>query len=316
MISPGPPRIKIFFFFGADQRFWKDRQGNFFQKNFPRKKLPVDREKNGVSRCADNRQIHVCANTEAAAACAAHILAQSCREAMAARGVFTLALSGGKTPVPLFRHLRRTAREVQDGDGMNWAHTRVFWADERCVPPEHPHSNFGLAWRELFAGLPAAPLLFRIRGEEPPISAAARYEQLLYSVLNESLQEKKEDTHHACRDVPRLDCVLLGMGRDGHTASLFPGSRVLEERRLVAVAEDSVTGDGEGGKVCRITLTLPVLRAARLCLFLVCGKEKHHMLRHVLKPCCSAALPAQLVSPTEGRLVWVLDAAAWQGKTL
>ncbi len=268
-----------------------------------------------MNRPAENRQIHVCANAEAAAVCAAHILMQTCREAMAARGVFTLALSGGQTPVPLFRHLRMLARKVRNGDGMDWAHTRVFWADERCVPPDHPHSNFGLAWRELLADLPVAPMLFRIRGEDPPISAAARYEALLYSVLDEESSREKKEGPAVCRDVPRLDCILLGMGTDGHTASLFPGSHALEEReRLVAVTEDSVTGHGQGGKLCRITLTLPVLQAARLCLFLVCGREKHPVLRHVLKPCCSAALPAQLVSPTEGCLVWVVDMAAWQGK--
>lgn len=244
-------------------------------------------------------QVHARADAPAAAACAASLVTEECRRAVAERGVFTLALSGGSTPVLLFRLLREAALKGGGPAWIDWARVRVFWADERCVPPDHAASNYALACRELLNGLPHSPKVFRMRGEDEPSQTAAAYEADL-----RALAGTVGDA------VPRLDCVLLGMGADGHTASLFPGSPALAEKeRLTAVTEGPDPGT-QGGKLCRLTLTLPTLNAARCCLILACGREKHAPLRRALDLCAPSDLPVQAVRPFPGRLVWIADAAA------
>ncbi len=204
--------------------------------------------------------LHVEADVEGAARRAAEIVAARCAEAVARRGVFTLALSGGSTPLPLFRLLRTQAWQ----DRVDWAHTRVFWVDERCVPADDPASNYGVANRELLAHVPAAAI-FPMDCLSDPGEAAVAYEETLRQHVP------------AENGGPRLDCALLGMGADGHTASLFPGSPLLQPEALssgrltgAAVAE----GMEPKPESRRITLTLPMLNASRCCLFLGTGAEK------------------------------------------
>lgn len=240
--------------------------------------------------------LHVEADVEGAARRAAEIVAARCAEAVARRGVFTLALSGGSTPLPLFRLLRTQAWQAR----VDWAHTRVFWVDERCVPADDPASNYGVANRELLAHVPAAAI-FPMDCLSDPGEAAVAYEETLRQHVP------------AENGGPRLDCALLGMGADGHTASLFPGSPLLQPEALgsgrltgAAVAQ----GMEPKPESRRITLTLSMLNASRCCLFLGTGAEKGPRLRQALDLLAPAELPVQRVRPVAGDLVWVTDEAA------
>ena len=202
-------------------------------------------------------ETYVRADADGVASCAAGLLAARCAEAVSRRGVFTLALSGGSTPLALFRLLRTEAW----AERIDWAHTRVFWVDERCVAPEHPASNYGAANQELLAHVPAAHLSIGC-GEIDPGESAVAYEEIL----------RRHVPAEGGR--PRLDCALLGMGDDGHTASLFPGSPLLAPDALrsgrltgAAVAEHLAPKPESR----RITLTLEMINASRCCLYLVTG---------------------------------------------
>ncbi len=212
--------------------------------------------------------------------------------AIARAGRFTVALSGGTTPRLLFDELA-----TEPYRSLGWARVHVFWADERAVPPDNPASNFGAADQALLApaGVPAANV-HRMRGEDPEPERAARdYEGTLRAFFGVSEGR-----------APRLDLVLLGMGPDGHTASLFPRSPALNERvRLVVAPRVERLG------AWRLTLTLPVLNAARCVIFSVAGADKAPTLARVLEgPRDPDALPAQGVVPNDGELVWLVDAAA------
>ena len=194
-------------------------------------------------------ETYVRADADGVASCAAGLLAARCAEAVSRRGVFTLALSGGSTPLTLFRLLRTEAWAAR----VDWAHTRVFWVDERCVTPDHPASNYGAANQELLAHVPAAEI-YPMDGEIDPGESAVAYEELLRQHVP------------AEQGMPRLDCALLGMGDDGHTASLFPGSPLLAPEALrsgrltgFAVAEHLAPKPESR----RITLTLEMINAAR-----------------------------------------------------
>jgi 6-phosphogluconolactonase len=214
-------------------------------------------------------------------------------EAVAARGVFSMALSGGSTPAGLYTLL---ATGPGSRSRIPWDRTQIFWSDERHVPPDSPESNYRMAYDTLLSRVPLRPeQVHRIEGEDRDASAAAaRYEQELRSVVG------------GRASVPRLDLVLLGVGADGHTASLFPGSLALaEERRLV------VSNWVEPLKAHRITMTLPMINAPRLVAFLVTGREKAAIVRDVLQPSPVTPLhPARRVTPVDGRVSWFLDAAA------
>lgn len=225
---------------------------------------------------------------------AAHLLAELCEQAIAERGIFTMAISGGDTPVPLFNLLA----SPDWAERLPWEKIALYWVDERCVAPDHPRSNYGVARRTLLSEVPATRF-YRMRGELNPEEAARAYEELL-----------REHFSLAPGEFPRFDCVLLGMGEDGHTASLFPNEPVLDETKHLVVDQyvRSIKTD-------RLSLTLPVINHARHCLFLVSGAEKHPMLTKVLNllepP--SHAFPAQLVRPPLGELVWIIDEAAATG---
>jgi 6-phosphogluconolactonase len=212
--------------------------------------------------------------------------------AVAERDRFTVVLSGGSTPRLLFRKLAGAPP-----GSLPWEKIHLFWGDERTVPPDHPDSNFRMVQEELLShvAIPAANV-HRMRGEDPdPAAAAADYESDLRGFF--ALQP---------RQLPRFDLVLLGMGVDGHTASLFPGSEALTEPDHLAVAPwiDRLTAR-------RLTLTARVLNNAACVIFLVSGGEKAATLQRVLEgPRRPLELPSQSIQPSNGALVWLVDAAA------
>ena len=224
------------------------------------------------------------------ASAAAEEITKSAEEAIAARGRFTIALSGGDTPKPVYRLLAQEPR-------IDWDRVHVFWGDDRHVPPNHPESNFGMAMDTLLSKV-SIPLdnVHRMRTEKRDAERAAEeYAWTLRSAFG--LDEG---------EWPRFDLVLMGIGEDGHTASLFPGSEAVRERsRLVIAPWVSSLG------TFRITLTAPVFNRAALALFLVSGEKKAEALRAVLEGDFQPdRFPAQVVRPEEGRLLWLVDRAA------
>jgi 6-phosphogluconolactonase len=222
-------------------------------------------------------------------------MAQVAARAVADRGRFTVALSGGSTPRRLYRLLSDVQASFRAQ--IPWERTHVFFGDERHVPPDHPESNYRMAHEALLAHVPAASV-HRIQGEESdPARAAAAYEAELRRFFELS------DPGAA---PPQFDLVLLGLGPDGHTASLFPRSPALEERRKWAVGVFV-----ERLRAHRITLTLSVINRAREVLFLVSGAEKAEALARVFAHATGAEpLPAARVRPESGTLLWIVDRAA------
>ena len=234
-------------------------------------------------------EIRVLPNPEEVARAGAAELVDAARDAMSNRGIFRVALSGGSTPRALFQTL--ASRPFRGR--IDWNKSRVFFVDERCVPPTDERSNYRMAKAHLLGPLriPEANV-FRMPGEHEPRRAAREYERVLSKEFGGR--------------TPRFDFVLLGVGADGHTASLFPGTRTLAERAK-AVSAAHVARLREW----RITLTLPVLNAGRRVVFLAVGEEKRTAVAAILRrKRGSAALPASLVKPKRGSLVWILDAAA------
>jgi 6-phosphogluconolactonase len=236
-------------------------------------------------------EIIVLPDPDALAEAAAYRILDSATAAVAARERFTVALAGGATPRATYMRLATPP----PSESMAWAHTFVFFGDERCVPPDHPASNYRMAAETLLSKVPIPPAqVFPMRGDaDEPDAAAIEYGRTLARVFGTRRGE-----------MPRFDLILLGMGLDGHTASLFPGSPVLKEvfRPVVAVHAAAAAIPH------RLTLTLPVLNAAALVVFLVSGPEKAKAVKAVLGD--GVLLPAGLVRPAGGRLVWMLDQAA------
>jgi 6-phosphogluconolactonase len=241
------------------------------------------------------RRIQRVADAEALAQAAAGEIVRLASRAVAARGHFTLALSGGSTPRRLYSLLSDVKAPYRQR--VPWERTHVFFGDERHVPPDHPDSNYRMAREALLAHVPAASV-HRIRAEDPDAArAAAAYEMELRRFFG---------IVEADAAPPQIDLVLLGLGPDGHTASLFPGSSALEERRRWAVALFVERLESR-----RITLTLPVINRARTVLFLVSGSDKADALARVLGPTPEAELlPAGRVRPEAGALLWIVDRPA------
>jgi 6-phosphogluconolactonase len=233
--------------------------------------------------------IRVLPDPQALAEAAARHVVEYAQAAIDARGRFSIALSGGSTPRDL--HLRLASPPLVDR--VDWSRWHVFFGDERCVPPDDERSNYRMAEETLLKRVPIPPAnVHRMRGELPPEEAAAAYERELREFFGD--------------EPPRLDLILLGMGDNGHTASLFPGLQAVHEENRWVVAEYVA----EVG-MWRITLTPVVLNLARQVLFLVAGAAKADMLRRVLEgPYVPDQLPAQVVRPTDGELTWLVDAAA------
>jgi len=226
---------------------------------------------------------------------AASRFVETATKALADFGTFRVALSGGTTPQGLYARLAAEPFRSR----VDWARVQVFWGDERCVPPDHADSNYRLARELLLSKVPVrAENVYRMRGEATdPDLAAAEYAGELQAAFGLKRGER-----------PRFDLILLGMGADGHTASLFPHSPALREvtRLAVAVYVDAVKG-------YRITLTLPVLNNAADVLFLVSGSDKAERLRAVLGGKPSHAAPASMVRPERGTLHWIVDRTAATG---
>ena len=225
-------------------------------------------------------------------AAAVHVSCLSA-EAVAARERFTVALSGGSLIRLLCPHLVAESRRSQ----IEWSAWYVFWADERCVPLTDADSNYRLARETLFdlVDIPQTQI-HPIDDTLDPVAAAGSYQSELARAFRPGINQ-----------LPRFDLILLGIGEDGHTASLFPGHPLLEEtERWVAPVLDSPKPPPE-----RITLTLPVLNAARQVVFLAAGGGKAAVLRKVLgTDVPPGALPAQMVRPAEGEVHWFVDEAA------
>lgn len=228
---------------------------------------------------------------------AAAFIASISDQAIRSKGRFIMALSGGSTPKTLYQVLASPEWRAR----FNWTKIYFLFGDERCVPPDHPDSNFNMANSSLFHPLSIQPdHVFRMRGEgEDPSAVAGEYEQTIRQLTKAQPQA-----------MPRIDLILLGLGDDGHTASLFPGTLAMQETgKVVAV------GQAPTGIRTRLTLSRGVLNHAAMVLFLVTGKGKADVVRRILEPASDAdrSLPASKIVPESGQLVWMLDQAAATG---
>jgi 6-phosphogluconolactonase len=210
-------------------------------------------------------------------------------ESVSLSGRFVVALSGGSTPKELYSLFA----SPEFRDQIAWPQVHLFWGDERCVPPNHPESNYRMVLETLLSKVPIPKAnVYRMKGEETPQAAADEYELTLRRFFRLS------DDH-----LPRFDLILLGLGEDGHTASLFPGSYALHETKRLVTAPyvDRL-------RSYRLCLTLPGLNQAANVFFLVAGENKAGVLRNVLQGRDgSESLPARLIQPQRGRLVWFVD---------
>ena len=212
------------------------------------------------------------------------------KAAIAARSRFTVALSGGSTPKSLYSLL------AAQHAAFNWDHTFLFFGDERRVPPDHPDSDYRMVKEALLTKLSIpADNVFRVNAENPDAAAAA----LEYET------ELRRFFALTSGDFPRFDLILLGMGLDGHTASLFPGSDGLKEQSRLVIANWV-----EKFNAHRITFTLPVLNHAAQVIFLASGPDKANMVHQVLEGKHTPPYPSQQVQPINGTLLWMLDEAA------
>ena len=233
-------------------------------------------------------KIRVMPDLPAVAQAAAERMIEAAASAIETAGVFHVALSGGSTPKPLY--------ELLSADGniarIEWAKVHVYFADERCVPPTHSDSNFRLASDTLLDLVPIPPAnIHRMKGEIEPETAAVEYGRMLKETFGEE---------------GGLDLVILGVGDDGHTASLFPGNPALHEKRHRCVAAFVAKLNA-----WRITLTAPFLNRSREVMVLAAGEKKANIIQQVLEgEFDPQRLPIQLIDPPEGRVSWFLDSAA------
>jgi 6-phosphogluconolactonase len=247
----------------------------------------------------------VCRNAEALAEEAARRIVASAQSAIAARGQFTLVLSGGSTPAKTYQHLAQSEKRSE----IDWEKTWFFFGDERCVPHDDPRSNYHLAAKSLFepAKIKNERILAVPTDVGNPAQCAARYESTLHEFFSRTSGIAKADNGSPA-GFPQFDLILLGLGDDGHTASLFPGKPTLRETQAW------VTWSPPGvlpPPVDRVTFTIPTINAAREVMFLVAGAGKAAVVRDVMDGAADVAVhPASGVRPVNGKLVWLLDEAA------
>jgi len=230
---------------------------------------------------------------------AAEEFVRQAEEAVRTRGLFTVALSGGSTPKAMYRLLANEG-EASFRGRVPWEKIHFFWGDERHVPPDHPDGNYRTAHEAMLSRVPIPPEnLHRIKAEDSDArNAAADYDQELRTFFF-----PRRMTVEA---LPRFDLVLLGLGPDGHTASLFPGTDAIHDQTRFVAAPWV-----EKFHAYRITLTSPVLNNAACIMFLISGEAKAEALRTVLEGAYQPdRFPAQLIRPTLGRLLWLVDRAA------
>ena len=211
----------------------------------------------------------------------------SAKAALDNRGEFSLVLSGGGTPKPIYQQLATLP------DQIDWQHTFIFWGDERCVPPDHPESNYRMAEKALLEHVPVPDQnVFRMLGEIEPVAAAKDYEEMLMAFFHN--KEK------------RFDLVLLGIGEDGHTASLFPETEALKETVKWVSATNHPYTESK-----RLTLTYPALNAARQIIFLASGGSKADVIADVINnPGKLPAYPAKGITGLDTPPLWILDTVA------
>lgn len=230
------------------------------------------------------RTINISNSIEVLSRKAAELFIVEAGAAVAARGVFSVALSGGSTPKPFYSLLSSEYFRTN----IDWKRIHFFWADERCVAKEHPDSNFGMAFDLLLSKVPVPKAnIHRIPGELAPEEAASSYDRDLRTFFGNMF--------------PRFDLVYLGVGTDGHTASIFPGEKAASDFTRAAVP---VYVEKLGSH--RISLTIPVLNNAATVVFLVTGKSKANIVRDIIEE-KNPDLPAAWVKPTNGTSVWLLD---------
>lgn len=231
---------------------------------------------------------------EALSLAAAEKIIRAAGDAIAARGRFAISLSGGSTP----RETYKLLATPEFRDRIDWSKTHIFWGDERCVPPDDAQSNYRMTREALLDHVPIpAENVHRLRGEEDPPKAAAAYEHELKEFFGHDLNPG---------GLPPFDLILLGLGDDAHTASLFPGSDAIDEQGAWVVANWAPSQ-----KAWRLTLTAPVLNAGRAVAFLVSGAAKAEPLHSVLHGAFDPhRYPAQLVRPLGGKLTFLVDLPA------
>jgi 6-phosphogluconolactonase len=236
-------------------------------------------------------KIQVFKNLQELSIAAAELFVHSAAQAIAARGQFLTALSGGGTPRPLYELLARLPYR----DQIDWSKVYVFWGDERCVSRDDPGNNYFQAKQALFDHIPLpTDNIHRIASELEPEDAAKDYARVL------------KDFAESPYEWPRFDLVLLGMGDDGHTASLFPSSQVEAKSATIAV-----TANYQDRPAKRVSLTPLVFNAARRVVFLAVGKSKSETLASILNgEYHPELLPAQRICPTDGEVLWLVDEAA------
>lgn len=236
-------------------------------------------------------EIWIVDDAAAVAHAAAVEFSRHCRRSVEEHGACSVALAGGSTPAGMYARL---ATDAALRDAVPWQQLDFFWGDERHVPPDHPDSNYRMAREALLSRVPvAADHIHRIAGENPDADRAAQdYERTLRAFF-----------HLPAGAFPRFDLVLLGLGGDGHTASLFPASPALAERERLAVSNPVARLDAD-----RITLTAPVLNHAARVVFVVSGRDKAAALQAVLEGAhLPERYPAQLIAPLGGSLAWIVD---------
>lgn len=234
-----------------------------------------------------NPRIRIFKDLETLSHYAANLFTEQAAQSITERNQFLVALNGGSTPDRLFQLL---ATEFQDK--VDWSKIHVFWGDERCVPPEAVGSSYGQAREKLFSRVPIPDSnVHRIKGELEPVEASRDYSFVLKEFASPPLEW------------PRFDLVYLGMGEDGHTASLFPGSPV-----HVSDPTMPVTAQYQDRPANRVTLTPVVFNSARMVVFMATGEKKAKPLAEVLSDRYNPAqYPAQRIDPKDGRLIWLVD---------
>ncbi|HEY9076587.1 MAG TPA: 6-phosphogluconolactonase [Anaerolineaceae bacterium] len=232
--------------------------------------------------------LHIFPDPEALCRFAADEFSRFAQAAAKKHHPFRVALSGGSTPQRLFTILAAPPHQ----QAIPWEFAELFWGDERCVPPDHPESNYFQAYTTLLRSVPIPQSnIYRIKGELPPEKAAQDYADLLARLAPPGLA------------YPIFDLVLLGMGADGHTASLFPGSDPQITQPVIPV-----TAHYQDRPANRVTLTPPVINAARNILVLVTGESKAQALADALQGKHDPArLPIQRINPVNGKLTWLVD---------
>jgi 6-phosphogluconolactonase len=242
-----------------------------------------------------SREIRTSTTPQELFASAAEEIFRATEEAVTERGRFTIALSGGSTPKSLYNLLATNARIA-----LPWDRMFFFWSDERHVGPSDPDSNYRMASESMLSKVAVPPgNIFRVPGENPDADAVAQaYEQTILQFF------KIKDGQ-----VPRFDLILLGLGPDGHTASLFPGTTGVNETSKLVIANWV-----EKLKTSRISFTLPLINAAECVAFLVSGTDKAAVLKTVLEgDGAGEQYPAKLVRPSNGKLIWFVDRGAASG---